>query len=70
MLTPELKKIKAALEAKGYTKRSSAQDHLLAELDEVDKISESELTESYRMKASAPYMGPTPGTCPTCGAAW
>jgi hypothetical protein len=71
MLPTRLKAIKDALDTKGYDKRSTAEDELLAELNEVEKNLPQSIVENLRTKgASAPYSGPSPTGCPTCGRSW
>ncbi len=78
MLTPHLARLRDALKAKGFIKRTSSEDSLLAELEEVElaldeahKGKNIPLVERYMMKASAAeLMGPPPGKCPTCGGNW
>lgn len=66
MLPPYLKQIKDRLEAKGYSRRSSTEDALLAELQMLDKSPEvKKLSESYETRLTSPPAG----TCYACGRA-
>jgi hypothetical protein len=66
MLTPYLRQIKERLDAKGYSKRSSGEDALLAELDLLDKSGEvKKLSESHETRMTSPPAG----TCYACGRA-
>lgn len=78
MLPRNLEKLKAVLEGK-YS-LSSFQHALLAELKEIDRqldeddleILEESTKERMRKEGKDYYsvVGPTPGTCPTCGRSW
>jgi hypothetical protein len=75
MLPLHLAGIKRRLEEIGYTKRTTKQDEMLAELEKIDKLLESDsvINESRTVLGKAfetRMTGPTLDTCPSCGRAW
>lgn len=68
MLPPHLKRVKESLKAKEYSKRSTAEDQLLHELNALDESRQvralvARLRESRGLEMTS---GPT-GLCPCCG---
>ena len=63
MLPPQLAIVKNRLVEKGYPKRTTAEDELLAELEYLDKS----LNEVQLRGLSVKAVGGPPGSCPCCG---
>jgi hypothetical protein len=72
VLPARLKAMKASLELKGYTKRSTEEDKLFDELKLVDETLDNAKQKDPLItggveKKSFEVVGPRPGACPTCG---
>lgn len=64
MLPPYLRQLKERLDLKGYPRRSSGEDALLAELTTLDQSAElKKLSESFETRMTSPPAG----TCYACG---
>jgi len=66
MLTPMLKQVKEKLDKKGYIQRTTTEDKLLKELEEIDKS--KDLSEGFtKLGKSFSFTGGEVDKCPCCG---
>jgi len=66
MLSPMLKEIKTKLAAKEFSRRTTREDQLLAELETLEELLEQDITLTESLKAMKIVSGPS-NVCACCG---